>query len=128
MLDKMLSLRLNRPSVIQDRDITIRFEKFEADDYDGLAPIISKWVQMLSLQGKVYDLLYSPGALRQRETQRESQARALAADVQRVFDSKSPAEVCSPHKVERSMLIRNMLLSSHRSAFLSCSVRVSATH
>ncbi|KAJ4252441.1 hypothetical protein NW762_011042 [Fusarium torreyae] len=92
MLDKLLSLRLSRPSLIRDGEITLRFEMFEADVGDGIGSVIAKWAHMCDLQGRVYDFLYSPRALAQPDGQREAHARDLATQMQTLFHTKSLAE------------------------------------
>ncbi|KAF4344571.1 hypothetical protein FBEOM_1469 [Fusarium beomiforme] len=92
LCDKMLALRLSRPALIRDGEITINFEALEADGSDGPAPIIAKWARFCDVQGRVYDKLYSPGALLQPDEERESNARKLAADMERLFNTKSTTE------------------------------------
>lgn len=91
--DKMLALRLSRPTLIRDGEITLNFEALEADGSDGPIPIIGKWARICDLQGKIYDNLYSPRALLQSDSQREAQARNLAANLHTLYHSKSISEV-----------------------------------
>jgi hypothetical protein len=93
MNDKMLALRLSRPALIRDGEITLNFEALEADGSDGPTPIIGKWARICDLQGRIYDNLYSPRALLQSGSQREAQARSLAANLHTLYHSKSIAEV-----------------------------------
>ncbi|EWY82441.1 hypothetical protein FOYG_14534 [Fusarium oxysporum NRRL 32931] len=92
LCDKMLALRLSRPVLIRDGEITIDFEAFEADKGDGPTPVIEKWARFCNLQGRIYDILYSPGSLLQQEIQRETNARRLAAEMEQLFQTKSLAE------------------------------------
>ncbi|KAM5520881.1 fungal specific transcription factor [Fusarium oxysporum f. sp. phaseoli] len=92
LCDKMLALRLSRPVLIRDGEITIDFEAFEADRGDGPTPIIAKWARFCNLQGRIYDILYSPGSLLQQDIQRETNARRLAAEMEQLFQTKSLAE------------------------------------
>ncbi|KAL5593005.1 hypothetical protein FOBRF1_012107 [Fusarium oxysporum] len=92
MVDKMVSLRLNRSSVLRDTDITTPVEDSERAMSKTSFPIIPKWVKISMLQGKVYDDLYSPGALLQPENIREAKARELAAELQATFDAPSSVE------------------------------------
>ncbi|KAK8098807.1 uncharacterized protein PG998_012048, partial [Apiospora kogelbergensis] len=91
MLDKGLSLRLGRASVLQDYDIGVPavLERTALrDDYGGVAgsghsaAILSLWVKHAEVQGRLYQRLYSPGALRQPEAARAAQVGLLMADVQ----------------------------------------------
>jgi hypothetical protein len=93
LCDKMLALRLSRPVLIRDGEITINFEALEADRGDGPTPIIAKWARFCSLQGRIYDILYSPGSLLQPDIERETNARRLAAEMEQLFQTKSFAEV-----------------------------------
>ncbi|EWG53368.1 hypothetical protein FVEG_17102 [Fusarium verticillioides 7600] len=92
LCDKMLALRLSRPVLIRDGEITINFEALEKDRGDGPTPIIAKWAWFCSLQGRIYDILYSPGSLLQPDVERETNARRLAAEMEQLFQTKSVAE------------------------------------
>ncbi|KAK8037628.1 hypothetical protein PG991_000974 [Apiospora marii] len=91
MLDKGLSLRLGRASVLQDYDIGVPsvLERTALDDdYGGVAgsghstAILSLWIKHAEVQGRIYQRLYSPGALRQAESTRAAQVRAVIVDLQ----------------------------------------------
>ncbi|KIL94147.1 hypothetical protein FAVG1_02709 [Fusarium avenaceum] len=90
--DTMLALRLSRPTLIRDGEITLNFEALEGDGSDGPIPIIGKWARIGDLQGRIYDNLYSPRALLQSDSQREAQARNLAANLHTLFHIRSIAE------------------------------------
>ncbi|KAF5552562.1 ATPase [Fusarium phyllophilum] len=92
LCDKMLALRLSRPVLIRDGEITIDFEALEPDKGDGPTPIIAKWARFCDLQGRIYDILYSPGSMLQPDIQRETNARRLAAEMEQLFQTKSVAE------------------------------------
>lgn len=93
MLDKMLSMRLSRPSLIRVGEITLNFEALETTGSDGLPPILSKWTDFCDLQGRVYDDLYSPRALMLSVDERESRARDLAADLKKLYYGRNASEV-----------------------------------
>jgi hypothetical protein len=95
ILDKMLAMRLSRPTLIRVGEITLNFEAFEDTGSDGLPPVMSKWTNFCDVQGRVYDDLYSPRALLQPDDERESRARNLAEDMKKVFHSKNATEVCN---------------------------------
>ncbi|KAK6856612.1 hypothetical protein PG995_006799 [Apiospora arundinis] len=91
MLDKGLSLRLGRASVLQDYDIGVPavLERTALDDdYGGVAgsghsaAILSLWVKHAEVQGRIYQRLYSPGALRQAESSRAAQVQLIIVDLQ----------------------------------------------
>ncbi|KAF4457617.1 hypothetical protein F53441_490 [Fusarium austroafricanum] len=92
MFDKMLALRLSRPALIREGEISINFESLEADASDGPTPIVAKWAHFVDLQGRIYDTLYCPRALLQSDAQREACARQLAVDMETLFHTKSTAE------------------------------------
>ncbi|CAF3542512.1 hypothetical protein SNK03_013214 [Fusarium graminearum] len=92
MLDKMLSMRLSRPSLIRVGEITLNFEALETTGSDGLPPILSKWTDFCDLQGRVYDDLYSPRALMLSVDERESRARDLAADLKKLYYGRNASE------------------------------------
>ncbi|KAF7555777.1 hypothetical protein G7Z17_g1917 [Cylindrodendrum hubeiense] len=90
---KTLALRLGRSSTIRDCDITLPRMDSETVADGQLDAVLPKWIDIAILHGKVYDDIYSPGALLQPEDVRVTRARALATEMQRVFDGESPAEV-----------------------------------
>jgi hypothetical protein len=81
-LDKGLSLRLGRASTIQDYDISLTPTFNRIDIAELWKSIYTLWITLARIQGKVYELLYSPAALRQPETERVAHARRLAAEMQ----------------------------------------------
>lgn len=94
MLDKMVALRLNRPSSLRDDDIMIRVQSpptasISADEPLTLFPA---WVELVMLHGKIYDDIYSLGALSKPVDVRDARARSIANDLQRIFTSSSPME------------------------------------
>ncbi|XEV07295.1 hypothetical protein FSHL1_012582 [Fusarium sambucinum] len=92
LLDKMLSMRLSRPSLIRVGEITLNFEALEYTGSDDLPPIVSKWTNFSDLQGRVYEDLYSPRALMQPDDEREFRSRNLATDLKRLYHGRNAAE------------------------------------
>jgi hypothetical protein len=93
-IERMLCLRLGRPPSIRDGDITVPIPRGEWDKTAGdLLPVLPKWIDIATIQGRVYDQIYSYGALLQSETVRAERARVLAADFYRIINSESPVEV-----------------------------------
>lgn len=80
-LDKGLSLRLGRASNIQDYDISLTPTFGRGDLRDLWNSVYTLWITLSRIQGKVYELLYSPAALSQPETERVAHARRLAAEM-----------------------------------------------
>lgn len=81
-LDKALSLRLGRASSIQDYDISLSMDFDAGYVVEPWITIYPLWMRLARIQGKVYELLYSPAALAQPEDDRVSHARQLASDMQ----------------------------------------------
>ncbi|KAJ0158667.1 putative transcriptional regulatory protein C11D3.07c [Colletotrichum tanaceti] len=85
-VDKSLSLRLGRPSTISDYDVTVPYPSSSSKLHGALMSYFCLWVIVSSIQGKTYELLYSPEALSQSSSVREGRARGLAAELQQVTD------------------------------------------
>ncbi|ODM20934.1 hypothetical protein SI65_03987 [Aspergillus cristatus] len=81
-LDKALSLRLGRSSAIQDYDISLPMNFESSTVVQPWKTIHKLWIRLASIQGKVYEFLYSPAALAQPEEDRVSHARQLAEEMQ----------------------------------------------
>ena len=81
MTEKMLSLRLGRSSTFRDQDITLTRLGMERPSGSFLAELAPSWINMASIQGRIYDDIYSPGALMQPLHIRTSRARALVAEL-----------------------------------------------
>lgn len=75
--EKMLSLRLGRASAFRDQDITLPRPSPGRPGGNFLAELYPGWVTMASIQGRIYDDIYSPGALMQPTHMRNSRARKL---------------------------------------------------
>ncbi|KAI0182692.1 fungal-specific transcription factor domain protein [Xylaria flabelliformis] len=87
MLDKALSLRLGRASVLQDYDISLPHVTPDAKAAYPGKEVITLWIQHARVLGRIYERLYSPGALRQPESARIEQVGILAAEQQRLMAS-----------------------------------------
>jgi hypothetical protein len=79
--EKTLSLRLGRASNFRDQDITLARPVQSRPGDAFLAVLAPAWVSMASIQGRIYDEIYSPGALMQPAHVRTSRARALAEEL-----------------------------------------------
>ncbi|TEA19158.1 putative transcriptional regulatory protein [Colletotrichum sidae] len=82
MQEKGLSLRLGRSSTIRDSDITIPPLTIDAKQDTALYGQLQKWTEFGSLQGRVYDQIYSPGALILPQNVRIARARQLASELE----------------------------------------------
>ncbi|KAE8154259.1 fungal-specific transcription factor domain protein [Aspergillus avenaceus] len=80
--DKALSLRLGRASSFQDYDISLSTKFSSLGDFEPWKSIYPLWIQLARIQGRVYEMLYSPAALRKPESERASYARQLASEMQ----------------------------------------------
>ncbi|KAI0531635.1 fungal-specific transcription factor domain protein [Xylaria digitata] len=87
MLDKALSLRLGRASVLQDYDISLPHVTPDAKAAYPGKEVMTLWIQHARVLGRIYERLYSPGALRQPEQMRTEQVNILAAEQQRLMAS-----------------------------------------
>lgn len=83
MTEKMLSLRLGRSSTFRDQDITLGRPGVERPTGSStlLSELAPAWISFSSIQGRIYDDIYSPGALMQPPHIRTSRARALGAEL-----------------------------------------------
>ncbi|CAM1503729.1 Fc.00g013200.m01.CDS01 [Cosmosporella sp. VM-42] len=81
MTEKMLSLRLGRSSTFRDQDITLTRPGMERPSSSFFAELAPGWINVASIQGRIYDDIYSPGALMQPPHIRTSRARTLAAEL-----------------------------------------------
>lgn len=95
MLEKNLSLQLGRSSTLRDHDITVslRSVRFGSQGGTSLGILAPQWLQLAQIEGRVYDELYSPQALCQDPGMRESRARNLASEVQRITEDLDPLDV-----------------------------------
>ncbi|KAK6860911.1 hypothetical protein PG995_004547 [Apiospora arundinis] len=91
-LDKGLSLRLGRPSVIQDYDITVPIPTSNTDRHPAIENCLVTWINVSRCQGRIYELLYSPTAMAQDNGVRTSRAQALADELLAIMDQKKQTE------------------------------------
>ncbi|KAI1343461.1 fungal-specific transcription factor domain protein [Xylariaceae sp. FL0016] len=80
MLDKALSLRLGRASVFQDYDISLPHIIPEAKAAYPGQEVMTLWIKQARVLGRIYERLYSPGALRQPDAVRIDMVRTLARE------------------------------------------------
>lgn len=82
-LNKGLSLRLGQASVIQDYDISLRADTGDLGIEGPWKRVVPLWIRLAMIQGKVYELLYSPAALCKSESERVGHAERLAGEMRR---------------------------------------------
>ncbi|KAG8157953.1 hypothetical protein KVR01_012225 [Diaporthe batatas] len=89
VIDKALSLRLGRPSNLPDYDITVLPpnpslnpgpEPWSFSDLTFVS-----WIHVARIQGRAYEELYSPAALRQSDQVRRARVKAMADEVKAVM-------------------------------------------
>ncbi|CEI39858.1 unnamed protein product [Fusarium venenatum] len=92
MIDKVVSLRLNRPFCIDDRNVSIGLDCIEGLPGKRLCVVVPKWIKISMIYGKVYLDLHSAKALIDTQDAREARARSLADELEAVFYSRDPVE------------------------------------
>ncbi|KAM0413636.1 hypothetical protein ACHAPD_006874 [Fusarium lateritium] len=90
--EKGLSLRLGRSSTIRDSDITIPVPCIDSRSEISYFSHLEKMKDLAHLQGKIYDQLYSSGALAQPQHIRTTRARCLAAELEAHSNRKGRTE------------------------------------
>ncbi|KAK1147148.1 hypothetical protein N8T08_001887 [Aspergillus melleus] len=96
MTEKMLSLRLGRSSSFRDQDITLTRSGMRRPGSTFLAELAPGWINMASIQGRIYDEIYSPGALMQSPHIRTFRAQALAEELKSVMQHAQDIHVSYP--------------------------------
>jgi hypothetical protein len=128
IFDKALALRLGRPSILQDYDITLSRIIEPLGEFDEHRAMIQNWLAHAEVQGKIYENLYSPFALSQPVEQRVRTALACAEVLNAEADKLSqlwPQLEEAPNQDDEGITkIRVMLLRSDHVAILSTLVLV----
>ncbi|KAI1391863.1 fungal-specific transcription factor domain-containing protein [Hypoxylon trugodes] len=119
MLDKGLSLRLGRASVLQDYDISLPHIAPEAHAAYPGTEVMTLWIKHAQIQGRIYERLYSPGALRQPNTYRVEQVGILTSELKhlRTESMKLFAEFEASASAEGQMFA--IMLKSDEVSYLS---------
>lgn len=78
ILDRALALRLGRPSVLQDYEITLNRTLQHLGEFEPHRETIQCWLAQAGVQGLIYEELYSPAALRGPAEQRIQAAHRCA--------------------------------------------------
>ncbi|KAJ3548449.1 hypothetical protein NM208_g994 [Fusarium decemcellulare] len=110
--DKNLSLRLGRPSTIQDWDITTPILPFHGSCL--LDSIVSIWIRTAQCQGNIYEKLYSPDALSQPDHIRQSRVEALSNelhDIDRQSREMSDDHIQEANNKFGSRVVESLILS-----------------
>lgn len=91
-IDKSLSLRLGRASTIQDWDITAP-SITEQPSTSPMAAFACLWTLTARIQGKIYELLYSPDSMAQPDTVRETRVQSLSSELEDIRKRSGDAVV-----------------------------------
>ncbi|EFQ26850.1 fungal specific transcription factor domain-containing protein [Colletotrichum graminicola M1.001] len=89
MLDKTLSLRTGRASVIQDWDITLPRRVDNTMVADPWGAIITTWIKQAEIAHRVYEQLYSPLAIHQSQEERIETVRRLESEQKAIMAAGS---------------------------------------
>ncbi|KAM0328614.1 hypothetical protein ACHAQA_005024 [Verticillium albo-atrum] len=84
-VEKGLSLRLGRPSTVQDYDITIPLPEIDPFHAGPLVYVSLRWIKLSQVQGKIYKGLYSPAGLAESAEVRSRWANALAEEMRVLY-------------------------------------------
>ncbi|KAF7589690.1 hypothetical protein BBP40_003937 [Aspergillus hancockii] len=118
-LDKALSLRLGRASTIQDYDVFLPRDLSALQVAEPWKSIYPLWIHLARIQGGVYEKLYSPAALSQSESERVTNARQLASDMQwsvmepyrQVFANRPKTSPMEAHYIKSDEVCRLSVLT-----------------
>ncbi|KAK1596980.1 fungal-specific transcription factor domain-containing protein [Colletotrichum navitas] len=89
MLDKTLSLRTGRASVIQDWDVTLPRRVDNTMVADPWGAIITTWIKQSEIAHRVYEQLYSPLAIHQSQEERIETVRRLESEQKAIMAAGS---------------------------------------
>lgn len=85
-MDKGLCLRLGRASCIQEYDIAVPLPLLGGDEnFSAGNGLIRFWCKLAGIQGRIYEDLYSPRALKQPRQSRAAKADALVFDIRQMW-------------------------------------------
>ncbi|KAH7385439.1 fungal-specific transcription factor domain-containing protein [Phaeosphaeria sp. MPI-PUGE-AT-0046c] len=105
MFDKTMSLRLGRPSVIQDWDISLPF--FTADTLEKDVPagrlMLTYWVKVARVQGQTYERLFSPAAFLKPGEERTRTAVELVNALNQAWYERGDARITDLNVTDHSL-------------------------
>lgn len=93
MIEKGLSLRLGRSSTLRLQDITLSRPVRGQPGNSFLTELATVWIDMATVQGRIYDEIYSPGALMEPQHVRTRRAWAIAAELTAVMQRSNNLHV-----------------------------------
>lgn len=98
-LQSALSLRLGKRPAIAEDDITLSKTASDIAN-EGPYPVVTKWIGLSLLYGKLYSELWCSAAMQQSEDVRSWKATKLASDLKDLYHRVSPAEVSAVHGIK----------------------------
>lgn len=85
-IEKGLCLRLGRASCIQDYDIAVPLPILGTDEtFRNGNGMLRFWIKLAGIQGRIYEDLYSPRALKQPRASRVAKADLIVADIRQMW-------------------------------------------
>jgi hypothetical protein len=95
MFDKTMSLRLGRPSFIQDWDISLPFfnNGTSASDVPDGKQMLNYWVKLARVQGQTYEKLFSPAAFLKSHEERSRTAVELVNALNQAWYERGDARI-----------------------------------
>lgn len=113
-LDKSLSLRLGRASLISDWDITVPEPTTEMAQSNPSLGILVVAVRTARCQGRIYELLYSPDSVCQPEHIRRARVEDLALRLNQIRAETAEMNVSSgPHRIHKAQNELNLTWQVH---------------
>ncbi|KAJ4246151.1 hypothetical protein NW757_009606 [Fusarium falciforme] len=124
--EKMLALRIGRSSTIRENDITVPSLTPEVlndpfFNHSFFSQAFPVWIGMSTLQGRVYDEIYSPASLAQPASVRTARARALADETKRLMAVEDDLQIKCEDQVSRKLgnVLSQLCFRSERVTSLS---------
>ncbi|KAG7038782.1 fungal specific transcription factor domain-containing protein [Colletotrichum scovillei] len=100
-IDKSLSLRLGRASTIPEWTITVTRPSIMDSHPEPALAYFVLWVEAARCQGKIYELLYSPDSVRQRDEERRSRVQSLISDLENLDKATSETNASNEDTIQR---------------------------
>lgn len=125
MLDRGLALRLGRAPTIQDFDVTLPRVIGRVNATEMWKEILKLWIAHADVQGRIYEMLYSPSSLGRPVAARVEAARGLAAELKAIAEQ---ARVVRAAEIQRGgggwaevrkAAVSEMVMKSDQVSFLS---------
>ncbi|KAJ9625434.1 hypothetical protein H2204_010407 [Knufia peltigerae] len=120
ILDRALALRLGRPPILQDYEITLPRQLEHLGEFECHRETIHNFMVHAEVQGKIYEELYSPAGLARHVEQRKETAQRCAGILRaRVKKMNEERERARHNAAGKGIEIATMLSMSDELAMLS---------